>query len=194
LDTVFILFWDGGAGLSDSKLQEYQGDSSVGNAQLWITFGTAGAIGIAGGLGVAKVLGADLTAIGTGAGAEETARETLEDLAEDMGPAKAPPNPHGKKGGPEHQEKVKEIERAIKERGLVAEREHPVETPGGEKKKRFVDVVGKDPATKDVREMHQVGRQTKGGRPVAREARALDDIQEATGQRPEFHPYNKTEN
>ncbi|WP_026688109.1 DUF6531 domain-containing protein [Azovibrio restrictus] len=28
------------------------------------------------------------------------------------------------------------------------------------------------------------------GSPVAREATALDDIQEATKMRPEFHPYN----
>jgi hypothetical protein len=38
--------------------------------------------------------------------------------------------------------------------------------------------------------MHQVGRQTGAGNPVAREGRALDDIQGATKSRPEFHPYN----
>jgi len=39
--------------------------------------------------------------------------------------------------------------------------------------------------------MHQVGRQTKGGIPVARERRAIDDIQKATVKTVEFHPYNK---
>jgi hypothetical protein len=50
-------------------------------------------------------------------------------------------------------------------------------------------VVGKD-AKGNVVEMHQVGRQTGAGNPVAREGRALDDIQGATKSRPEFHPYN----
>lgn len=64
-----------------------------------------------------------------------------------------------------------------------------VETPNGEKGKRFVDVVGKNEKG-EVVEMHQVGRQTKGGEPVARERRALDDIEEAKKKRPDFHPYN----
>jgi hypothetical protein len=37
--------------------------------------------------------------------------------------------------------------------------------------------------------MHQVGQQTSKGQPVAREVRAMDDIERATGQRPEFHAY-----
>lgn len=32
--------------------------------------------------------------------------------------------------------------------------------------------------------------QTKGGAPVARERKAMDDIQDATGTRPGYHPYN----
>jgi len=99
------------------------------------------------------------------------------------------PNPHGKKGGPEHQEKVKEVEADIKARGLDTQQEQMVATPEGSKSKRFVDVAGVDPATGEVKEMHQVGRQTKGGQPVAREREALDDIQKATGKRPKFHPY-----
>lgn len=34
------------------------------------------------------------------------------------------------------------------------------------------------------------GRQTKQGAPVSRETKAMDDIEGATGERPEFHPYN----
>ena len=45
--------------------------------------------------------------------------------------------------------------------------------------------------TGEVEELHQVGKQTKGGQPVARERQVLEDIQEATGQNPEFHPYNR---
>jgi hypothetical protein len=59
----------------------------------------------------------------------------------------------------------------------------------GTKGTRYVDVVGKD-ARGNVVEMHQVGRQTKGGIPVSREVKALDDIEGATGVRPQYHPYN----
>lgn len=65
-----------------------------------------------------------------------------------------------------------------------------VKTPGGTKEKRFIDVVGKD-ADGNVVEMHQVGKQTKGGAPVSREVKALDDIEGSTGGRPNYHPYNQ---
>lgn len=77
----------------------------------------------------------------------------------------------------------------VRSRGLEASTEHRVATPDGCKSCRYVDVVGKDSSGKVV-EMHQVGRQTGAGAPVAREVRAMDDIQKATGNRPEFHPYN----
>jgi hypothetical protein len=35
-----------------------------------------------------------------------------------------------------------------------------------------------------------VGRTTKSGNPVSREVRAMDDIENATGIRPNFHPYD----
>jgi len=47
-----------------------------------------------------------------------------------------------------------------------------------------------NPATGKALEMYQVGRKTQAGLPVAREARALDDIEKATKQRPKFVPYN----
>jgi hypothetical protein len=93
------------------------------------------------------------------------------------------------KGGTEHQAKVKEVEADIKARGLNVRKEYMVPTPEGTRDKRFVDVAGVDPSTGDVKEMHQVGLQTKDGQPVARERKALDDIQKATGDRPEFHPH-----
>ena len=52
-----------------------------------------------------------------------------------------------------------------------------------------VDVRGINPTTGEVKDI-QVGRQNKNGTPVARERRALDDIEKATGQRPIFIPYN----
>ncbi|MEZ4315289.1 MAG: hypothetical protein R3F14_45315, partial [Polyangiaceae bacterium] len=104
-------------------------------------------------------------------------------------PARAVPNPHGRKGGLAHQGKVKEVASQIKERGLEPREEHGVRTPAGAKGSRYVDVIAED-ANKKVVEMHQIGRQTKGGQPVAREVQAMDDIENATGVRPTFHPYN----
>ena len=104
---------------------------------------------------------------------------------------KTPPNPNGRKGGAEHQAKVKEVEKAVEARGLQPVTEYKVDTPEGSKSKRFVDVAGIDTDSKEVKEMHQVGVQTKRGQPVAREKDALDDIEKAQGMRPTFHPYNK---
>jgi hypothetical protein len=71
-------------------------------------------------------------------------------------------------------------------------RELKVPTPGGEKANRFVDVAGRNPKTGQIDEMHQVGKQTQAGNPVAREQRALNDIRCAVGNScsVEFHPYN----
>jgi RHS repeat-associated protein len=100
------------------------------------------------------------------------------------------PNPNGRNGSLEHQANVEDIERDLIDRGLNPRREYPVPTPGGEKSSRFLDIVGRDPTTGRVEEYYQVGRQTQAGNPVAREIRALDDIQRAVGTRPTFRPYN----
>jgi RHS repeat-associated protein len=105
-------------------------------------------------------------------------------------PLKNVPNPNGKKGGSAHQQKVSQSIDNLKDEGFdVIETEVMVKTPGGNKGKRFIDVRGtnsKTGATKDI----QVGRKNKRGDAVARERRALDDIENATGSRPEFVPYN----
>lgn len=100
------------------------------------------------------------------------------------------PNPNGKKGGPAHQNKVKEIVKDIKKRGLEPQQEYKVDTPGGSKTKRYVDVVAKD-ADGNVVEMHQVGKQTKSGDPVSRERKAINDIENAQPVKVDYHPYNK---
>ena len=106
--------------------------------------------------------------------------------------AKKAPNPFGKKGGPKHQQKTQDVVDDIESRGLAAETELKINTPDGEKNHRFVDAVGRDPNTGEVVEMHQVGRTNPSrGDPVARERRAMDDIECATGCRPEFHDYNE---
>jgi RHS repeat-associated protein len=101
---------------------------------------------------------------------------------------KRPPNPNGKKGGTDHQEKVNEAEKKLQEEGYETQREVKVETPDGEKTKRYIDVQGTKP-TGEVKSV-QVGKQNKDGTPVSRETKAMDDIEQATGQRPDFVPYN----
>ena len=110
--------------------------------------------------------------------------------SESSGQDKKIPNPNGKNGDAAHQETIGKVEKDMQNRGLTTQREYKIKTSGGEKSSRYVDVVGKD-AEGNVVEMHQVGRQTQAGNPVARETRALNDIENATGTRPQFHPSNK---
>lgn len=105
--------------------------------------------------------------------------------------AKRIPSPNGKKGGPEHQAEVKRVGADIERRGLKSQEEFKVDTPGGHKQKRYVDVVALDKKG-EVVEMHQVGKQTMGGEAVSRERKAMDDIEAASKMRPQFHPYNKS--
>jgi hypothetical protein len=102
---------------------------------------------------------------------------------------RAPPNPYGKLGGPEHRAKVAEIVDDVEARHLTPVKEHRIATPGGSKPVRYVDVAATD-ASRNIVELHQVGRQTQYGQPVARELQAIDDIEKAMGIRPIFHPYN----
>ncbi len=57
------------------------------------------------------------------------------------------PSPNGKKGGLAHQALVKEVMADVERRGLKVVEEYKVDTPNGDKSKRFVDVAGIDPAT-----------------------------------------------
>ncbi|WP_115968427.1 DUF6443 domain-containing protein [Chryseobacterium pennae] len=101
------------------------------------------------------------------------------------------PNPYGKTGGPAHKAAVKEAEEELKDAGFTSiKKEVMVRTPDGTKTKRFVDVEGTNPTTGEVKQI-QVGKQTQKGKPISRERKALDDIEGATGVRPEFKPYNK---
>ncbi|OCA77103.1 hypothetical protein BBI01_01175 [Chryseobacterium artocarpi] len=103
------------------------------------------------------------------------------------------PNPYGKNGGPLHQQKIKDVETELTAEGFTKiEKEVKVPTPDGSKSKRFIDVQGTNPKTGEVRQV-QVGKQNKNGTPVSRERKALDDIEQATGTRPEFVPYNKVQ-
>ena len=106
-------------------------------------------------------------------------------------PDKKVPNPNGKNGGPQHQNTIKKEAVNLKKDGYdIVDYEVPIETPGGTKTKRYVDVQGTNSKTGEIKQV-QVGKQNKNGTPVSREVKALDDIHNATGKRPDFVPYNK---
>jgi len=110
-------------------------------------------------------------------------------IGESIGEKKVP-NPNGKKGGEAHQNGIKEAGKELQEQGYnKIENEVKVETPGGNKESRYVDVQGTNTNTGKIKQV-QVGKQNKNGTPASRERKALDDIEEATGVRPEFKPYN----
>lgn len=59
-------------------------------------------------------------------------------------------------------------------------------------KRRFADIIAFDEKSKNVAEIYQIGVQTKGGLPVARERRAIADIEQhgkIGGIRVQFHAY-----
>ncbi len=96
------------------------------------------------------------------------------------------PNPYGKKGKQDHQDKIKEIIEEVDSRELIPDTESEIKLENG--KKRFADVVGKDEETDDIIEIHQVGRTNKNGTPVKRERDAMQDIEKAKGIKVIFHP------
>ena len=101
------------------------------------------------------------------------------------------PNRHGRRGGPRHQAVVKQTQIDLKNRGISSRTEFYVQTPGGQKRGRFVDVVALD-VNGDPVQFYQAGRITKGGQPVARERYAISDIFEFGGYDVPIHfiPYN----
>jgi hypothetical protein len=111
-------------------------------------------------------------------------------------PAKAVPNPDGRRGGPAHQAGVAEAiadltQKYIDDPTVKVGTEVKVDTPDGEKKTRYLDVgvTGGDPVR--IVEGVQVGKQTQAGIPVARERRALSDILGAQPSLPVgFRPIN----
>ena len=94
-------------------------------------------------------------------------------------------NPFGKLGGPAHRATVNRLSDMLSKEGYEVQREVKIPTPRGSKGSRFVDVLGVKKSIGET-QMYQVGASNKDGTPVAREFRALDDIQQATGIRPDF--------
>ena len=97
----------------------------------------------------------------------------------------------GRLGGPSHRAAVRALSRLWESEGYTVDQEHLVRTPGGAKSYRFVDVHGeKTNEDGSISERYgQIGRTYANGSPVAREQSALNDIQQATGVKPEFYDY-----
>ena len=93
------------------------------------------------------------------------------------------PNPNGSKGAPDHQQTQEEERKDIGENG---QKEVTVQTPGGEKGSRRIDAARVENGK--VTEARQVIRPNKNGTPPAREVRAANDIQKATGVKPKMVP------
>jgi hypothetical protein len=100
------------------------------------------------------------------------------------------PNPFGKKGCEEHQEKVEEVADEVETRDLKVVKEKNIDLSTG--KRRYIDVAGID-IDDNIVELHQVGKQTKKGLPVKRERVVIEEVREETGIDIEFHPYNDIE-
>lgn len=104
---------------------------------------------------------------------------------------KPPPNPHGRHGSPAHRSQVKRRAAELKAKGHTiiggggSKPEKAVFTPDG--RKRYPDITTRGPDGKIYHE--NVGRVTQAGTPVARERRALQDIDAATGRQTGYTPY-----
>ena len=95
-------------------------------------------------------------------------------------------NPGGRHGGKAHREKVQQVKQDLVDKGwTVSEKEIGIKTVEG--KLRYPDIT----ATKDgITRFYQIGRQTKFGKPIAREVRALRDIGSIKKGKVFFIPYN----
>lgn len=92
---------------------------------------------------------------------------------------------------PEHKRKVQEVMSDIKRRGFMPIKEFAIATPFGKKSYRRADVVAIDSFTRQVVEIHQIGKTTSVGAPVPREIEAMQDIKIATGLTVIYHPYDR---
>ncbi|MBX9790670.1 MAG: hypothetical protein K2Y37_17270 [Pirellulales bacterium] len=109
------------------------------------------------------------------------------------GPAakqKGVPNPHGRHGSPPHRAKVAERADKLEAKGheiTAGGGRLPEKAVGEPGQRRFPDISTKAPSGEPYHE--NIGRETQEGKPIAREQRALDDIEAATGTKPGFTPF-----
>ena len=95
-------------------------------------------------------------------------------------------NPGGRHGGKAHRQKVKKIKEDLVNKGWdVSGKEVGLRTANN--KLRYPDIT----ATKDgITRYYQIGKQTKLGKPISRELRALRDIGNTRTGQVFFIPYN----
>jgi len=93
-------------------------------------------------------------------------------------------NPNGKKGKEDHQAYIRELVGKLlsKFRDVAIEDKIVI----SKNKRRYSDISVYD-ENGNRTEIHQVGRTNKDGSPVARERRAIADIERATGIKVIFH-------
>jgi hypothetical protein len=108
--------------------------------------------------------------------------------------APGPPNPNGRKGGPEHQGTIADVIAEGTANGLDhigggSKPEVKIETPGGNKGSRYPDVSFRNPDTGEETHVN-VGRTIGSGEPVARERRALEDMRRQ-GIQIDYVPYDR---
>ncbi len=96
------------------------------------------------------------------------------------------PNPGGKLGDATTRAKTASLVRNIEARGNTATFEERVKIGNGFKRVRYVDIVERNPSGRIVAR-HQIGQVNKNGLPVARERKAISDIEGATGAKVQFH-------
>ena len=107
--------------------------------------------------------------------------------------AKKVPNPHGSKGGPEHQAKIRERIQELEAQGHKHLYGGPLPETNikvGNGKSRRPDIITEKPD--GTRHHENVGLTNKSGKPIPREQRALDDLERTLGERPTFTPYEKS--
>ena len=97
------------------------------------------------------------------------------------------PNPHGRKGSPEHRQEIQKIAEQIEASGFEAIKEFFIRLFSG--KKKFIDVAAVD-VNKQAVEFHQVGKTNKNGTPVSRERKNKKEIEEGSGIKVIFHPFS----
>ena len=134
----------------------------------------AATTGLPGGAGTALRVARAANKLATATGAARTV-DKVGDAAKG---AKRVPNPGGRLGDDATKARTAEVRADLKDKGYTTKPEVMFETPGGEKSKRFADVVATHVKT-GKRKIIQIGNKNKRGDPVARERRAMRDIGES---------------
>lgn len=92
-------------------------------------------------------------------------------------------------GGRGHQEKINQILKELNGKGLEAVRDFCIILSRKTNKSRLVDVAGLD-RNKRLVELHLVSRLNRFGGMLKHEAETIQDIEEETGVKVQFHSFN----